>query len=48
MGDTRCPGCGCTHWEVDWFSGGEHSAAEGRECQDCGHTWTAVLTEGGR
>jgi len=40
----RCPSCDCTQWEVDFFSGGEHSAVEGRECQDCGHTWTEVLT----
>lgn len=41
---SECPECGCTHWGVDFFSGGENSAVEARECQDCGHEWTEVLT----
>jgi len=40
----RCPACECTHWEVIRFSGGERSAVETRECQDCAHEWTEVLT----
>lgn len=38
-----CPACGCTHWTVERFVGGEHAATETRECQDCGYQWTVVL-----
>jgi hypothetical protein len=40
----RCPRCDSGNWEVVFFDGDEHSAVEGRKCQDCGHSWSEVLT----